>query len=129
MQGSDVKKIQLLFYAIQTYFSILIKCVTKEILDGGAEEPGCHQELILGEFAVRHGIKNYNHMDFYCWPIFELENGFDEIIDQVWHSVWIYINPADSVQYFLKILSISPFLSYRLKQECSRTACRINQPD
>lgn len=92
MQGSDVKKIQLLFYAIQTYFSILIKCVTKEILDGSGEEPGCHQELILGEFAVRHGIKNYNHMDFYCWPIFELENGFDEIIDQVWHSVANYRN-------------------------------------
>ena len=47
---------------------------------------------MLGEFAVRHGIKNYNHMDFYCWPIFELENGFDEIIDQVWHSVANYRN-------------------------------------
>lgn len=85
----------LLFYAMQTGFSILIKVMTREILCESKEQPvqafGVAQEecfaqaseLLRGEFARRCGIENYVDEDWYCWPLYELERGFDVIIERM----------------------------------------------
>ncbi|MDE6016175.1 MAG: N-6 DNA methylase [Acetatifactor sp.] len=85
----------LLFYAMQTGFSILIKVMTREILCESKEQPvqafGVAQEeyfaqaseLLRGEFARQCGIENYVDEDWYCWPLYELERGFDVIIEKM----------------------------------------------
>lgn len=81
---------QLLFYSIQTYFSLLIKCMMNSILNEKKKEEISYHELILGKFAVNHGIKNYCNPDWYCWPIFELENNFQKIITDINNSITSY---------------------------------------
>ncbi|MCI6998694.1 MAG: N-6 DNA methylase [Eubacterium sp.] len=81
---------KLLFYSIQTYFSLLVKCMMNSILDERKKNKISSQELILGDFATKHGIKNYCNPDWYCWPVFELDNGFQEIIDDIDASIVSY---------------------------------------
>ena len=80
----------LLFYSIQTYFSILVKGMMNFILGEKQSSDASFQELILGNFADKHGIINYCSPDWYCWPVFELENGFQEIIDDIIVSIASY---------------------------------------
>lgn len=79
-------QVQLLFYAVQTYFSILIKCVMREILAEDFDKKN-YEGILLGDFALSRGIKNYCYPDWYCWPVFELENGFARILDEIIISV------------------------------------------
>ncbi len=77
-EGKEAEQVQLLFYAVQTYFSILIKLVVRDDL---LPESDCSdEELILGEFAKKAGIKNFCDKDQYTWPVYELENGFAKIL-------------------------------------------------
>lgn len=87
----------LLFYAIQTVYSILLK----EIVAGAFSEPlvsnskstiratnsnrnGSNdyidasyvQDIILGTFVKKVGIQNYVYPDWFCWPIFEVDNNY-----------------------------------------------------
>ncbi len=80
----------LLFYSIQTYFSILVKGMMNFILGEKQSSDASFQELILGNFADKHGIINYCSPDWYCWPVFELENGFQEIINDIIVSIASY---------------------------------------
>lgn len=61
-------QVQQLFFVIQTYFTLLLKLVIRDILScpGSSDE-----DLILGRFAQARGIKNYCGPDWYCWPLFE----------------------------------------------------------
>ncbi len=81
--GTLPGQVQLLFYAIQTYFNILIKCMMGEILAEDDLEKRDYASILLGDFAVSKGIKNYCYPDWYCWPVFELENGFEQILDDI----------------------------------------------
>ncbi len=87
---NNVEATQLLFYSIQTYFSLLIKSMINTILNEKQEQQVTSNDLILGKFAVKHGITNYCNPDWYCWPVFELENGFDEILNDIKHFVESY---------------------------------------
>lgn len=88
-ESNKVEQAQLLFYSIQTYFSLLIKTMMKEVL---FEEPfeATAEDIILGKYAVKYGIKNYCYPDWYSWPLFELENGFDYILKNIDESVTSY---------------------------------------
>lgn len=86
----SVRQVLLLFYGIQTYFSILIKCIMKEILTGIGLEEKNSKDILLGEFAISAGIRNYCYPDWYCWPVFELENGFGQILDNIIASLEPY---------------------------------------
>ena len=79
---------QMLFYSIQTYFSVLIKLMMKEILS--VNEECSNQGIILGEFAKKIGISNYCIPDWYSWPIFEMSNGFSEIMELTRESLFEY---------------------------------------
>ena len=51
-EGTPARQVQLLFYAIQTYFSILIKCMMGEILAEDDLEKRDYESILLGDFAV-----------------------------------------------------------------------------
>ena len=74
--GDGVGQLRLLFFAIQTYGSLLMKSIAAEALAG----PGVDGEaLILGRFAQERGIANYTGEDWFCWPLFALERGFGRV--------------------------------------------------
>lgn len=81
---------QLLFYSIQTYFSILVKYMMSKILGKKTKQEVNPEDLILGLFANAYGIKNYCSPDWYAWPVFELENGFQQIMADIENSVDAY---------------------------------------
>lgn len=81
---NEIEILQLLFFSIQTYFSLLIKYIIKNILqDIHAENDFSHKEIIMGEFTKKYGITNYCYADWYCWPLFELKNGFSNIMKNI----------------------------------------------
>ncbi len=79
----DGQDAYLLFYAMQTAFSILIKAMAREALCEPEEPSVRASELLRGEFARRRGIANYADEDLYCWPLHELERGFGVIIEKI----------------------------------------------
>lgn len=83
------EQVQILFYAIQTYFSVLIKTMMREIL---SEENNAVtvEDIVLGRFAVEYGITNYCYPDWYSWPVFEIENGFNFVLEKTIDSVMNY---------------------------------------
>ena len=81
-EKNKTEQIQLLFYAIQSYFSVLIKSLMKEILCPD-DEIVSEKDIILGNFAKNKGIENYCNPDWYCWPIFEMNNGFSNIMKSI----------------------------------------------
>lgn len=87
--NNTVEQTQMLFYAIQTYFSVLVKTMMKEVLSEESSEVAA-EDIILGKFAVEFGIKNYCYPDWYSWPVFEMENGFASVIEKIKVSVTSY---------------------------------------
>lgn len=94
------EEIQLLFFAIQTYFSVLIKSMMKEILYTQSDE-NKYESIILGTFAKEAGITNYIYEDCYCWPLFEISSGFAKVMDSIMNSISSYKKNI-SVQDFVK---------------------------
>ncbi len=84
------KDFLLLFFAIQTYFSLIIKYILKIHLTNNEYTV---KDFILGNFAKEWNIENYCSADFYCWPIFEINNGFTDIINNLNQNLAIYIKP------------------------------------
>lgn len=93
------EEIQLLFYSIQTYFSVMIKCLMKNMLAKDAKMNTT--DIILGKFASDSGVENYCYEDWYCWPIFEEENGFEAT----------FKNVLDSLNKYIIDISINEFVS------------------
>ena len=83
------EQVQMLFYSIQTYFSLLIKMMIKEVLSEETCEATA-EEVILGKYASGFGIKNYCSPDWYSWPLFEIENGFSSVLKKIEESVMAY---------------------------------------
>lgn len=79
--SSDSESIQYLFFAIQTFFTLMIKVIMKSILIG--ELPISDEEIILGTFAERKKINNYCNPDVFCWPLYELQNGFKPVFEKI----------------------------------------------
>ncbi len=88
-EQKTAEQAQMLFYAIQTYFSLLIKTMMKEVLSEEDRETSA-EDIILGKFAVEYGIKNYCYPDWYSWPLFEIENGFASVLEKIKESVMNY---------------------------------------
>lgn len=91
---SEIEKIetlQLLFFSIQTYFSLLTKFIMKSTLQGIRNESDfSYEDVVLGEFSKNYGITNYCLYDWYCWPIFELEHGFSTVMEIIQRNVEKY---------------------------------------
>lgn len=79
--GGDAGDLQLLFFSIQTYFSALVKYIMADALDpaGGWDAAG----VLLGGFARARGIENYCCADWYCWPLFALEDGCAAVLERI----------------------------------------------
>ena len=87
----ETEGLQLLFFSIQTYFSLLIKYILENILQSiHNENVFSYEEMIMGDFAVKYGITNYCSADWYCWPVFELENGFGDVMEDIRSNVENY---------------------------------------
>lgn len=71
---------QVLLFAIQTYFSLLVKCAMARILGKGRGGWGW-AGVIRGEFARERGVSNYCAEDWFCWPAYE--RGFDRVMEAV----------------------------------------------
>ena len=83
--------LQMLFFAIQTCYSILIKYIMRELLLGDAKEASpAYAETILGTFARRRGVANDCCEDWYCWPLYELDSGFNRVMDGIQGVVRAY---------------------------------------
>lgn len=71
-----------LFFSVQTCYSLLVKIILEAALRGlHGGGPASREELILGDFAGKYGVSNYNGDDWYRWPAFELENGAAPVLD------------------------------------------------
>ena len=94
-EAERAETVQILFFAVQTYFSLLLKTITWEILRDSedAASPGW-EELILGTFAGRYGVANYAQADWFCWPLFELDRGAGEVLEDIVSSLAVYRAPA-----------------------------------
>lgn len=75
--GDTEARMQALVFAIQTYFSLLMKCVLAAALGESAEG----EDLIRGGFALRRGIVNYCGGDWFDWPLGE--PGFGGILSRL----------------------------------------------
>lgn len=84
-----------LFFSIQTWFSLLVKWMTRDILDQWRPMDGEDgwEDIILGRFARRRGILHYCEADWYCWPVFELERGFGRVLEGIAANVARYRVP------------------------------------
>ncbi|MDE7260553.1 MAG: SAM-dependent methyltransferase [Oscillospiraceae bacterium] len=93
--GDTVEALQLLFFSIQTYFSLLIKYIVQNFLQGASGKGGFScWEIILGSFAKQYGITNYGGFDWYCWPLYELDRGFPAVMEDVRRQVENYRAPS-----------------------------------
>lgn len=94
----NLEQVQLLFYSIQTYFSVLVKTMMKEIL---LEESSftSTEDIVLGKFAIEYGINNYCYPDWYSWPVFEDKNGFHDILKKIYAFVIEYRNSMTLVDF------------------------------
>ena len=76
--------LQLLFFSTQTCYSLLIKILLESALRGlCGGEAASRTALILGGFTGRYGVSGYGGGGWYCWPVFELENGFAPVLDRI----------------------------------------------
>lgn len=72
------ERMQTLIFAIQTYYSLLIKFAAAAVLGEDLED---WTGVLDGTFARRRGVANYCAGDRYCWPIYELESGMDRVLE------------------------------------------------
>lgn len=90
-ENDEIEALQLLFFSIQTYFSLLVKYIMKDTLQGIRVVSGfAYEEIIFGEFARQYGITNYGYPDWYCWPLFELDNGFQDVMENIQSNIEDY---------------------------------------
>lgn len=92
---TPAEALQMLFFAIQTYYSVLIKYIMAALLQEiRTENEPAQEDILLGTFAGRCGITNYCYGDWYCWPVFELDSGFGRVMEEIHSAVQAYQNEA-----------------------------------
>ncbi len=78
------EELLLRFFSIQTCYSLLVKVIMESALRGlHGGGPASREDLILGGFPGKYGVANYGGDDWYCWPVYELENGFAPVLDAI----------------------------------------------
>lgn len=93
--------VQTLFFAVQTYFSLLVRSVAWEILRDKRESvPPGWEELITGSFAGRYGVGGYAQADWFCWPLFELDRGAGKILEGIVSGLSVYRAPLQRAAQF-----------------------------
>ncbi len=89
-EGDLEEQARTLLFAVQTYFSLLLKTAVAAALgEIGTDWRG----LIYGTFAAARGVDNYCEPDWYCWPAEELENGFDRVMAALAGQAGGYMDP------------------------------------
>lgn len=89
--------LQLRFFSTQTCYSLLIKILLESALRGlCGGEAASRTALILGGFTGRYGVSGYGGGGWYCWPVFELENGFAPVLDRIRASAGRYESGSPS---------------------------------
>ena len=101
--GDDgTEALQMLFFSVQTYFSLLTKYIMENTLQGIRDRRGfSHEEIIMGDFAKEYGITNYCLADWYCWPLFELSNGFADVMEDIRTNLGKYKSSASVADFQL----------------------------
>ena len=92
-EAERAEAVQRLFFAVQTYFSLLVRITAWEFLRGEQEEFPGWEALLLGTFAERYGVVNYAQTDWFCWPLFELDRGGRAALEDVVFSLAAYRAP------------------------------------
>lgn len=96
----SAEMLQVLFFSIQTYFCLLIKYIMKNLLlNIRYENKFTDKDIILGRFAEEYRINNYCYEDWYCWPVFELGNGFGSVMDEISFCVDSYKDPGSMYDF------------------------------
>lgn len=90
-------RMQTLVFAIQTYYSLLVKFAAAAILGDSLED---RAGVVLGAFARRRGIANYCAEDCCSWVLYELDAGMDRVLETAAEQVARYaaIGPGGTVQ-------------------------------
>ncbi|MDE7220421.1 MAG: N-6 DNA methylase [Oscillospiraceae bacterium] len=90
-------RMQVLVFAIQTYYSLLVKFAMAAILGYNLRD---WTGVIDGSFARRQGIVNYCVEDWYCWPLYELNAGMGRVLEITAEQVSRYSpdGPGGTVQ-------------------------------
>lgn len=90
-EGDREEQMLRLLLAAQTCFSMLLKTAMASALGSRASD---WESIILGTFAEARGVVNYGQRDWYCWPLGELEHGFDRIMEAAANLVSRYEEPS-----------------------------------
>lgn len=90
-EGDREEQMLRLLLSAQTYFSLVLKTAMAAALD---VRPPNHASVILGTFAEARGVVNYCQRDWSCWPLAELEHGFDRVMEAVSAQVIRYASPS-----------------------------------
>ena len=88
----DSQDILMLFFSIQTFFSLLLKQIIKHLLGSSNITP---DTLINASFTEEHGITNYCDRDCFLWPLFELETGFLPVLEKLEQALIPYYVPQN----------------------------------
>ncbi len=100
--SKDSHNILLLFFSIQTFFSLLLKQIIRHLLDCPKDDPAA---LITASFTKEYGIMNYCEEDYFLWPLSELEHGVSPILTKLEQALTPYLLPEQpSVQYSRDLL-------------------------
>ena len=86
--------ILMLFFSIQTFFSLLLKEITGHLLGCSDNAPDA---LITASFTLEHAITNYCDRDYFLWPLFELENGILPVLEKLKQALIPYEILQDQV--------------------------------
>lgn len=88
----EEQAVLLLFFSIQTFFSLLLKQITYQLLPPSACPP---ETLISASFTKEYGISNYCEEDCFLWPMFELEQGVLPILEELEQALIPYHIPSN----------------------------------
>lgn len=89
----DSYHLLMLFFSIQTFFSLLLKQITRHLLGCTNNAP---DTLITASFTAEYGITNYCDRDYFFWPLFELENGFSDVLKKLEQAMISYHTAENS---------------------------------
>lgn len=90
--------VKYLFFSIQTYFSILIKYILALALYKDNKFNLEYEEILTGEFIKKFGIINFDD-NIYIWPLFEISNGFNLIIENIINDIMRYDSKNILIEY------------------------------
>ncbi len=99
----DEKSFRQHICAIQTCFSIVVKLLMRDVLQGGivpaAHDREWYVSLLTGSFARSFHIENYCDNEWHCWPVYELDRGFAGVIDEMGKVLGSYCSKMTPAEF------------------------------